>query len=512
MSIVIIDGLTHGYADSWLFRDLSFRLNRGEHAGLVGANGSGKSTLLRILSGELVPDSGKVDWLPRTRIGMLGQHGILVPGTTIRDQLRMAFAPLYEAEREMLAVAGELSRPSRETEALLARLGDLQYRLERSGFYDIDARVEEIASGLGLHKLGMDRDVARLSGGQRTKLLLGQLLLQEPDVLLLDEPTNYLDEAHIEWLTGYLRRYGQAFIVVSHDERFLNEVTTTIFHLEQRSIKRYTGNYLAFRAMYEQSAGQLRAAYDRQAKEIGRMEQFIRTNRIRKAKQAKSREKALARMEKIDRPGSLARPRFEFIAAGEPVPTVAETKGLTIGYSESGPVLKPHELLVRRGDKIAVSGRNGIGKSTLLQTLLGRLEPLGGSVVLGDGVKVGYFAQEDQPSPLSPLEGLCAQRPDLPQKEVRRTLAMCGLKEEHIRRPSRSLSGGERAKARLAGLMLSACNVLVLDEPTNHLDAPAKEALAEALARYKGTVLITSHEPDFYRGWATIQWNLEDWR
>ncbi|MFD1957258.1 ABC-F family ATP-binding cassette domain-containing protein [Paenibacillus thailandensis] len=510
MSIVTMNDITHGFTDKTIFRNVKLRLNRGEHAGLVGSNGTGKSTLLRMLSGTLLPDAGSIDWLPGIRIGYLRQHAELRAGSTVRQNLQEAFAPLYEAERRIQEIAEQLREPAGNGEKLLHRLGELQNRLEVSGFYELDAKVEEVAAGLGLTAIGLERDVGRLSGGQRTKLLLGRLLLEQPDVLLLDEPTNYLDEAHIEWLIAYLKRYENAYVVVSHDERFLNEVTSIIFHLEHQQLKRYAGNYTAFRTLYEQSKRQAEAAYERQRQEIGRLESFIQKNRIRKAKQAKSREKALERMEKIERPLPAAKPRFAFSVCSEPVPKVMEAKGIQIGYS--APLFAPRDLLVRRGDKIAVVGSNGIGKTTVLRTLLKLVQPLSGTVRIGERVQVGYYAQEDGFTGRTPLELVAELRPDLSLKEIRKTLAIAGLKEQHIRRPVRTLSGGEQAKVRLAGLMLSRCNVLVLDEPTNHLDVPAKEALAAALSDYGGTVVLVSHEPEFYKEWATDIWEVEKWK
>jgi len=493
-----------------VFQNVSLRLLRGEHAGLVGSNGAGKSTLLRILAGDLLPDAGKVEWLPQVKVGYLEQHFDLQAGTTVMQFLRRAFAHLYELERSMQQAAERMAAAEGDIEQWIVRYGELQARLEHADFYRIDAKIEEVAAGLGILELGRDRDVAKLSGGQRTKLLLGKLLLEEPDVLLLDEPTNYLDVAHIEWLTGYLRTYEHAYMVVSHDERFLNDITTTIFHLEHQTIKRHAGNYEAFLKSDELNKQQLHQAYERQQREIDRLESFIQKNKIRKAKQAKSREKMLERMDRIDRPAVGPRPRFAFHVHAEPVTRVVEARKLQVGYSE--PLFAPIDLQIRRGDKIAVSGYNGIGKSTMLKTLLGYLQPLQGSVQLGERVKAAYFAQEETASSETPLEQIASLRPDMTQKEIRQKLAMCGLTDKHIREPIRALSGGEQAKVRLCELMVTSSNVLVLDEPTNHLDARAKEAFKEALRQYKGTIVLVSHEPAFYEDWVTQVWRMQEWR
>ncbi|CAG7634815.1 ABC-F family ATP-binding cassette domain-containing protein [Paenibacillus allorhizosphaerae] len=509
MSIVSVEQVTHTYGDKQIFRHISFRLLRGEHAGLVGSNGAGKSTLLRILSGELIPDAGTVAWLPHVKVGVLQQHIDLKAGTTVMQALQGAFAHLYETEQNLFRTAEAMASADQDQERLLAQYGELQNRLEHAGFYQLDAKIEEVASGLGILQFGRDRDIRQLSGGQRTKLLLGKLLLEEPDVLLLDEPTNYLDDAHIEWLIGYLKRYEQAYLVVSHDERFLNEVTSSTFHLEHQTIKRYTGNYAAFRSGYEQSRQQIQTAYDRQQKEIGRLEQFIQKNRVRKAKQAKSREKTLDKMTRIDKPVSSPPPRFTFPFQAGPSTRVAEAKQIRVGYDM--PLFGPLDLQINRGNKIAIVGSNGIGKSTMLKTLLGHLKPLSGTVRLGERVQAAYYAQERVTSSETPLEKVASFRPDLTLKEIRQKLAFAGLTDKHIRQPIDSLSGGEQAKVRLCELTVTDSNVLVLDEPTNHLDARAKEALKEALKKYPGTILLVSHEPAFYEDWVTDIWQVEDW-
>lgn len=246
MSLLNVEDVTHMYGDKTLFKNINFRLLPGEHAGLVGSNGAGKSTLLRILAGDLLPDAGKVEWFPHVNTGYLRQHMDKPPGITLSDYLRSAFTHLYEIEHNMLQLAADMSDTDKNLEQLLMQYGELQYKLEHSDFYQIDAKVEEVAAGLGLLQLSMDRHVEELSGGQRTKLMLGKLLLEQPHVLLLDEPTNYLDDSHIDWLIYYLKNYEHAFLVVSHNEHFLNEITKVIYHLEHQTIKRYPGNYQTF--------------------------------------------------------------------------------------------------------------------------------------------------------------------------------------------------------------------------------------------------------------------------
>ncbi|MWV45481.1 ATP-binding cassette domain-containing protein [Paenibacillus sp. HJL G12] len=511
MSILQVTDLTHMYGDQLTFAHMNFRLLPGEHAGLVGANGAGKSTLFRLLTGSLLPDAGKIEWASQIQVGFLEQHIGLQAGTTIRQYLERAFSQLFAMEKEMNDIAERMADEGADLDALLRKYGEIQAALEHHEFYLVSSKIEDIASGLGITEIGLEKDVSLLSGGQKTKLLLAKLLLEEPQVLLLDEPTNYLDSVHIEWLTDYLKRYRHAFMVVSHDEHFLNEITTVIFHLAHQNIKRYAGNYAYFKKELALGQVQQQTAYEKQSKEIEKLEAFIDKNRIRKAKQAKSREKMLSRIVRVEKPTDGPEPRFLFSIPGATAgAAVFETKQLIVGYDS--PLFQPVSLKVRRGDKIAIVGENGAGKSTLVNTLLGLINPLGGELIAPDQVKTAYYRQEDTAPAETPMEKVWALRPDLTQKDIRKVLAMSGLTSEHIRKSIRTLSGGEQAKVRLSELMLTPSHLLVLDEPTNHLDVRAKEALKKGLMEFKGTVLLVSHEPDFYKGWATDVWTVGDWR
>jgi ATPase subunit of ABC transporter with duplicated ATPase domains len=508
MSILTVENLSHSYGEKTILYNACFRLLKGEHVGLVGENGIGKSTLLRILTGELIHDDGNIEWFPHVKVGFLQQHIDLQEGITIEGYLQSAFSNLYAIECEILKIAEEMAGAG-EVEKLLVRYGELQTILESSNFYQIHTEIEEVAIGLGLFEIGLEKDVSKLSGGQRTKLLLGKLLLEKADVLLLDEPTNYLDTAHIEWLQSYLKMYEKAYIIISHDEVFLNNITNVIYHLEERKVKRYVGGYSIFVRNYELQRKQLQAAYVKQQKEIAHLETFIQKNKIRKAKQAKSREKVLEKMQKVEKINNVPRSRFDFNVYAEPVSRILQVEKLRIGYSEA--LLPELNFQVKKGEKIAIVGHNGIGKTTMLKTLLGQIKPLSGSIAVGERVNPAYFAQEEFASEITPLEKVWAERPDMTKKEVRQALAKCGLKEEHVLKPICLLSGGEQTKVRLCELIVTKSNVLILDEPTNHLDVETKKALQEALQQYKGTVLIVSHEPSFYEPWITKVWDIEEW-
>ncbi|MGE5673594.1 MAG: ABC-F family ATP-binding cassette domain-containing protein [Mycobacterium leprae] len=513
MSILEVNKLGHGFGARSLFHDVSFRLLRGEHVGLIGSNGTGKSTFVEIITGQTQPDEGTVVWAKRASVGYLDQHTRLTPGLTMRDVLRDAFRPLFEMEAELGTIGEAMASADPDTmESLLEEMGDIQDRLENSGFYTIDAKVEETAKGLGLNAIGLDRDVSELSGGQRTKVLLAKLLLQQPNVLLLDEPTNYLDEEHIIWLTDYLQNYPYAFLLVSHDTYFMNDVVNLIYHLEGGSLTRYSGNYENFLRVYEQRRMQQESAYERQQQEIARVEDFIARNKARVATRgmAASRQKMLDKMERIEKPVEYPRPTFNFKEGRNSSKIVFQAENMEIGYDF--PLLPPLSMILERGQKIAITGMNGIGKSTLLKTLLGQIKPLSGLADQGDNLQVGYFAQEEaMDDDRTPIEELWDTYPWLSNNEVRGRLSSCGLTAEHINNKIFNLSGGEQAKVRLAKLQVNESNVLVLDEPTNHLDVAAKEELAIALKRYKGTVLLVSHEPEFYQDWITDTWNVEQW-
>ncbi len=512
MSVLIVENLSHGFADRTLFKDVSFRLQPGERVGLVGANGTGKSTMMGILTRQLMPDSGKIEWMPKVEYGYLDQHTKLEAGKTIRDILKDAFLPLLELEKENMEIAEKMSDATpEELEELLERMGEIQDRLDASGFYLIDAKVEEIANALGLSAIGLERDVASLSGGQRTKVLLAKLLLEKPTVLLLDEPTNYLDEEHIDWLKNYLRDYPYAFMLISHDTSFMNEVVNVIYHLEFTKLTRYTGNYESFLAQSDMRRSQHFDAYEKQREEIAKMEDFIARNKARASTsgRAKSRQKQLDKIERIDKPESAAKPVFQFKESRASGRFVVEAEGLEIGYSR--PLMPKLTMTLERGDKVAIVGMNGVGKSTLLKTLLGVISPLGGKLERGDFLFPSYFEQEVKAKPVTALDEVWNEFPHLNNHEVRGALARCGLSNEHINRPMSALSGGEQAKVRLCKLLQRESNWLLFDEPTNHLDVVAKEELKRALKAYKGTILLVCHEPEFYEDWVTKVWNVEEW-
>ena len=515
MSILNVEHLSHSFGDRIIFDDVSFRLLKGEHIGLIGANGEGKSTFMKIVTGQLIPEEGKVEWAKHVITGYMDQTAILTKGSTIRMVLQTAFDELFEMESRMNQLYMDMADDSiteAQMDEMMSEAGSLADVLNAHDFYMIDAKIDEVSRALGLYDLGLDRDVVDLSGGQRTKVLLAKLLLQKPDILLLDEPTNYLDVEHITWLQKYLQDYENAFILISHDIPFLNSVVNIIYHMDNSALTRYVGDYDKFMEVYEVRKAQKEAAYNRQQKEIAELKDFVARNKARVSTRnmAMSRQKKLDKMEMIEKTIEKPKPEFSFRTARTPGRVIFETKQLVIGYDT--PLSKPLDFLVERKEKVILSGANGIGKTTLLKSLLGIVPPLSGEIEKDQYLEIGYFEQEV----FGDNDKTCLQEiwdtfPSWTQYECRAALAKFGLTTKHIESRIQVLSGGEQAKVRLCKLMNRDANILVLDEPTNHLDTDAKDSLKQALLDYQGTVLMVCHEPDFYEGLATRVVDCTEW-
>ncbi|MCO7176242.1 ABC-F family ATP-binding cassette domain-containing protein [Sporolactobacillus kofuensis] len=510
MLLIEAKNIAFSYGDKLIYKDMNFRLMEGEHIALVGHNGAGKSTFLKLILGELLPDGGVINKKSALKTGVIEQHLHFGKGKSVYASLQDAFKKLFDAERTMNELALKMQDPDADP-AYIDQYGQLQELLIAHDFYTVDAQIHEMADGLGLTAIGLDKDVDQLSGGQLTKLCLAKLLLEKPEVLLLDEPTNYLDVVHINWLTNYLNTYPHAFIVISHDTEFLNTIAQFVYHLENQQLTRYVGNYESYLKQHEARMEQQEIAFRQQQREIKKLETYIQKNKVRTAtaKQAKSREKQLNRIERLDPPSQMHKPTFHFTVDSQPVRIIFDAENLQVGYHH--PLLPPISMNILRGEKIAIIGHNGIGKTTLLRTLLGQLNPLSGRVEQGDRVKIGYFTQLSAPPHVTPLEWMMDQFPTIAEKVLRQHLAQCGVFAEHMRQPMDTLSGGEETKVRIARLMLQKSNVLILDEPTNHLDVDAKEALSQSLGNYEGTVIVVSHEPVFYEDWVTRVWDVEKW-
>lgn len=511
--ILNVENLTHGFGDRAIFNNVSFRLLAGEHIGLVGANGEGKSTFMNIVTGTLAPDEGKVEWNKHVRVGYLDQHAVLEKGMTIESVLKSAFSYLFEMEEKINQIYDSMADATDdEIMEMMEEVGTLQDLLTNHDFYMIDAKTEQVARALGLLELGLDHDVTDLSGGQRTKVLLAKLLLEKPEILLLDEPTNYLDAEHIEWLKRYLQEYENAFILISHDIPFLNDVVNIIYHMENQELNRYVGDYDHFQEVYAVKKAQLEAAYRRQQQEISELKDFVARNKARVSTRnmAMSRQKKLDKMDVIELAAEKPKPEFKFRYGRTPGKMLFETKDLVIGYDE--PLSKPLNFQMERGHKIAIVGTNGIGKTTFLKSVLDLIPAISGECELGENLQIGYFEQEVKgENKTTCIEELWQEFPSFTQYEVRSALAKCGLTTKHIESQVRVLSGGEQAKVRLCKLVNKDTNLLILDEPTNHLDVDAKDSLKKALQEYKGSILLICHEPEFYQDVVNEVWDMSKW-
>jgi len=508
MAVLDVNGLTMSYADKKLYDQASFQLERGEHMGIVGENGAGKSTLIKILIGQVLPVSGKISWQKNLKIGYLDQYVDIEAGMTLIEFLQTAFQDLYAKNDQMNQLYADYAE--KLDDQLLNKAGQLQADLDAHHFYEIDTQIERVMTGLGLVELGRDHIVAEMSGGQRSKIILAKMLLEQPDVILLDEPTNYLDTTHIEWLIDYLNDFDGAAMIISHDYDFLERVTNTICDVAFGKITKYRGSFQqAMRQKAECQALQARE-YEKQQEVIDKAQRFIRKNKAgSKSTMAKSREKMLARLERIDPPSDNVQASFNFPYENTGSANALRVENLSAGYQQ--PLLAPVTFSMSSGEKLLFSGFNGVGKSTLIKTILGELPSLGGTATFSPSTIVNYFDQDlvwDDPS-LSPLQTLQNLFPTMLPKTIRQRLARAGINVANTMKPLQLLSGGEQTKVKLAILELKPANFLILDEPTNHLDEPTKEALKQALQTFKGSLILVSHEQSFTDGWFDKVLNVE---
>lgn len=502
-----VNNVSKHYGITPVLTNISFHMNERERIGLVGVNGAGKSTLLKIISGELTADSGMIYKSKETTIGYLAQNSGLQSERSIWAELMLVFSHLVEVEQELRELEQQIADPkaaedSARYEEILARYASRSEWFREQGGYAMEAKVRGILSGMGFGDMNPDTPVNTLSGGQKTRLALARMLLQEPDLLLLDEPTNHLDIETLTWLEQYLRAYPGGVLVVSHDRYFLDAMVTSIVEIERHQAKRYTGNYTKYMELKALEYEQQLKLYEKQQEDIAKMEDFIQRNIVRASttKRAQSRRKALDKMERIDRPlGELKKARFAFEIARLTGNDVLHARELSAAYEGDPPLFKHANLDLYRGEMVALIGPNGIGKSTLLRTLIQKHPLAAGSFDWGTHVSIGYYDQEQTNlnSNLTVLEELWSTYPHMDEVRIRTVLGNFLFSGDDVQKKVSSLSGGEKARVALAKLMLQQANVLILDEPTNHLDLFSKEVLESALIDYEGTVLFISHDRYF---------------
>lgn len=499
---ISLQNVSRSFGSEVIFSDVNAKIEDHDRIGLVGPNGTGKTTLLRVICGELEPDdgSGEITRGADLSIGYQKQNCGLSFEGTIWQEMQSVFADVYALERRMKELQ---ERMAQENTPALAE----EYRrtedtfLARDG-YQIEVKIKTVLTGMGFAEHGFDKCVDKLSGGEQTRLAIAKLLLEAPSLLILDEPTNHLDFATLSWLEDYLASYKGALLVVSHDRYFLDKLCNKIWELEDGTLWEYKGNYTAYTRQREEQDTRQKKLYEQQQAERAKLEDYVARNLVRASttKMAQSRQKMLERQEPIEKPHRrLKPPKIHLEFETEPVKDVLDVDGLTIavGSGERERILLANaEFNIQRGDKVAIIGPNGSGKTTLLRTLLSAQPPIKGRITWGRGVKRSYYDQgsDHLDQSLTVLDTMWKAYPRLYETPLRTALGAMGLTGEDAHRLVGQLSGGERARLKLAIICLADSNVLVLDEPTNHLDLPSKEVLQQALAEYEGTLIIVSHD------------------
>lgn len=501
MAILEIRNLTHRYDDRYLFQNASLSINNGEHLGIVGLNGAGKTTFINIIAGKLSQDDGEVLKHPTARWGYLDQHADIDRNQTVIEYLRHAFDYLFEINEKLEGIYAKMGEVEDmdELDKLVNKSAKLQEVLDNADFYDLDNKIKKVAGGLGANNFGYDTKIERLSGGERAKLMLSKLLLEEVDVMLLDEPTNFLDIEHIDWLKKYLNAYKKTFMVISHDTAFLDSVCKFVINIENGGIKKYAGDYTSFLKQREMNAKQYEDEYNRQQAEIKKMQDYIDKNKARAATagMANSRKKMLDRIEVMQKPMTVHDATFNFPYLPLNSKDFLIIKGLEVGYDK--PLIPPIDIHLNSTDKLWIRGTNGVGKTTLIKTLLRKIHSLNGNFLFHISTKPAYLEQELNFTNTTENAMIYFNErfPRFNAKDQRAELAKVGLKGELATKPIKDLSGGEQVRIKLAVLNNTPSNVLILDEPTNHLDIRAKEALKKALIAYEGAIILVSHEHDF---------------
>lgn len=514
MSILKINNLSHTFENKQLFKNASFDINNGEHVGIVGLNGAGKSTFINIIAGNISYDAGEVIWLNGIRYDYLDQHADIDRDKTVIEYLKTAFDYLYELEKKLNALYAEMADTTDEDklEKLINKSNRMLEQLESEGFYEIDSRIKKAAGGLGVAAIGYDKKIGTLSGGQRAKVMLCKLILENPDVMLLDEPTNFLDVEHIDWLEKYLCSLKKTYIVISHDTDFLDAVCDHIVSIENGSIRKYTGNYSQFVAQHDMAVKQYAEDYQRQQAEIKKMEDYINRNKARAstAGMANSRKKMLERIDVMQKPVVSLESHFSFPCEMLNTRDMLKVDKLVVGYDS--PLLPPISFEMRGDTKLWIWGANGIGKSTLLKTLMGVIPPLGGTYNFHIAARPAYLEQDLKFSDMNinSFSYISECFPRFNQKEVRSQLAMVGIRGEMSLQPIKTLSGGEQVRVKLLTIMNRVSNILILDEPTNHLDVAAKESLKKAIAEYAGAVILVSHDRAFAESVCDMSMRLKE--
>lgn len=500
--LIQLNNVTKNFVVNEIFSNVKMEINDKDRVAIVGRNGAGKSTLLKIISGELSFDSGERTISKNTTIGYLSQEFIVREDLSIYEEMITCFDEIISLEANLEKLSYELTPENIENDpALLDRFDRLQNEVLTHKDYHYKSKIESVLYGLDFTKDVFDKKISTFSGGEKTRLSMAKLLLSEPDLLILDEPTNHLDMENVAWLENYLSSYNGAIVIVSHDRYFLDKVVNAVYNLEFGKLKKYVGNYSKFLKQYEEDYEKQLKEFTSQQKDIKRLEEFVQKNiaRASTSKMAKSRQKVLDKMELIDNPKKDDKAaNIEFNIKEQSGRDVLMIENLKVGY-DGKQVGNAYNFSVYKGDRIAIVGRNGIGKSTLIKTIAKKQNAISGSVHYGSKVSLGYYDQKQAEfeSSKTILNELWDEYPLMKEAEVRTVLGRFLFRGDSVLKIVRDLSGGEKARLQLAKLMLEKNNLLVLDEPTNHLDITSKQVLEDALENYEGTIVFVSHDRYF---------------
>ncbi|MGK9045218.1 ABC-F family ATP-binding cassette domain-containing protein [Mammaliicoccus vitulinus] len=505
MILLQINKLEKSFDGDVIFSDVDFEVKTGERIAIVGRNGAGKTTLMKVIAGVESYDAGHISKGKQVSMGYLTQQMSLDSTDTVMNEMRKPFEHVIAIEEKMKSLTDWLSQhaddyDSNTYQEKLSQYESLSNQFELMGGYHYESKIKTVLTGLNFVESDFDRQIQSFSGGQKTRLSMAQMLLSEPDLLLLDEPTNHLDMDTTEWLENYLAHFKGAIVIISHDRYFLDKIVNQVYDVALGSVKKYVGNYSKFLKERDAHYEKVMAEYERQQSEIKKLETFVEKNitRASTSGMAKSRRKVLERMERIDKPrldAKSAQITFEINrATGE---DVLKVHNLAIGYSKS--ITSAINLEIKRHDRIAIIGPNGIGKSTLIKTIAQKIPALSGDITFGSNIQIGYYDQKQAEfkSNMTVLDYVWNQYSHMPEKDIRTVLGRFLFTQEEVKKIINDLSGGEKARLQLALLMLEKNNVLILDEPTNHLDIDSKEMLEQALQNYEGTLLFVSHDRYF---------------
>lgn len=518
MILLQINQLSKSFGADPILTNIKLEVQTKDKIAIVGRNGAGKSTLLKIIAGNMSYDSGEIIKPKGVSIGYLAQDTGLESQLSIWDEMLTVYKELQIMEHEMRQLEQKMSvidpsNNSREFEQLLKEYDSLQITFKDKGGYQYEADIRSVLHGLGFSHLDSATKISSLSGGQKTRLALGKLLLTNPDLLILDEPTNHLDIETLTWLEHYLQNYSGAILIVSHDRYFLDKIVTQVYEISRHTSTKYLGNYSSYLKYKQENYEKELKAYERQQEEVAKLQDFIQRNLARASttKLAQSRRKKLNKMSLMDKPlGDEKSANFQFDIERQSGNDVLKATDISVAYSPGNPILSNISFSISRGDSIALVGPNGIGKSTLLKSIVQKLDSFSGSFALGSHVQIGYYDQQqaDLNSNKRVLDELWDEYPTKTEKEIRTVLGNFLFSGDDVLKPVHSLSGGEKARLALSKLMLQNANFLILDEPTNHLDLDSKEILENALIDYPGTILFVSHDRYFINRIATKVFEL----